>query len=173
MYNRRTELMVSITVYNENKVLLARTLHGVMQNVRHIVNLKKSEFWGAGGPAWQKIVVCVLIDGIASCDKGLLDVLATVGVYQDGIMKRDIDGKETQAHIVSELCLLTNAQPQRSRLSPAMTPRIDSGAEGKAWSGFTSRSDEPPQSYTVSPVDIMSEESQLVNLGRKFEHGLL
>jgi cation transport regulator ChaB len=29
-----------------------------------------------------------------------LDVLATVGVYQDGVMKRDVDGKETVAHIV-------------------------------------------------------------------------
>jgi hypothetical protein len=29
-----------------------------------------------------------------------LDVLATVGIYQDGVMKRDVDGKETVAHIV-------------------------------------------------------------------------
>lgn len=28
-----------------------------------------------------------------------LDVLATVGVYQDGVMKRKVDGKETVAHI--------------------------------------------------------------------------
>jgi hypothetical protein len=27
-------------------------------------------------------------------------LLATIGIYQDGIMKRDIDGKETEAHIV-------------------------------------------------------------------------
>lgn len=99
MYNRHTELLIAITYYNEDKVLTARTLHGVMQNIRDIVNLKKSEFWNKGGPAWQKIVVCLVFDGIDPCDKEVLDVLATIGVYQDGVMKRDVDGKETIAHI--------------------------------------------------------------------------
>ncbi|KAI5309618.1 Chitin synthase, class 2, partial [Ascosphaera atra] len=99
MYNRHTELLIAITYYNEDKVLTSRTLHGVMKNVRDIVNLKRSEFWNKGGPAWQKIVVCLVFDGIDPCDKGTLDLLATVGVYQDGIMKRAVDGKETVAHI--------------------------------------------------------------------------
>ncbi|KAH1474870.1 hypothetical protein KXW35_003597 [Aspergillus fumigatus] len=99
MYNRHTELLIAITYYNEDKVLTARTLHGVMQNVRDIVNLKKSEFWNKGGPAWQKIVVCLVFDGIEPCDKNTLDVLATIGVYQDGVMKKDVDGRETVAHI--------------------------------------------------------------------------
>ncbi|KAA6411396.1 MAG: chitin synthase G [Lasallia pustulata] len=99
MYNRSTELLIAITYYNEDKVLTARTLHGVMQNIRDIVNLKKTTFWNKGGPAWQKIVVCLVFDGIDPCDKETLDVLATIGVYQDGIMKKDLDGKETAAHI--------------------------------------------------------------------------
>jgi chitin synthase len=103
MYNRRTELLIAITYYNEDKVLTSRTLHGVMQNIRDIVNLKKSEFWNKGGPAWQKIVVCLIFDGIDPCDKETLDVLATIGVYQDGVMRKDVDGKETVAHIVTFL----------------------------------------------------------------------
>ncbi|KAH8424875.1 uncharacterized protein LDX57_002619 [Aspergillus melleus] len=99
MYNRYTELMIAITYYNEDKVLTARTLHGVMQNIQDIVNLKKTQFWDKGGPAWQKIVVCLIFDGIGPCDKDVLDVLATIGIYQDGIMKHDVDGKETVAHI--------------------------------------------------------------------------
>lgn len=99
MYNRHTELLIAVTYYNEDKVLLARTLHGVMQNIRDIVNLKKSEFWNKGGPAWQKIVVCLVFDGLDPCDKDVLDVLATIGLFQDGVMKKDVDGKETVAHI--------------------------------------------------------------------------
>ncbi|KAJ5368916.1 Chitin synthase C [Penicillium cataractarum] len=99
MSNRHTELMIAITCRSENKVLTARTLHGVMQNIRDITNLKKSEFWNQGGPAWQKIVVCLVFDGIDSCDKNTLDVLATIGIYQDGVMKRSVDGRETVAHI--------------------------------------------------------------------------
>ncbi|KAG6891835.1 Chitin synthase, class 1, partial [Termitomyces sp. Mi166 len=32
-------------------------------------------------------------------DKSVLDILATVGVYQDGVMKKQVDGKDTVAHI--------------------------------------------------------------------------
>ena len=113
MYNRHTELLIAITYYNEDKVLTARTLHGVMQNIKDIVNLKKSEFWNKGGPAWQKIVVSLVFDGIDPCDKGTLDVLATIGIYQDGVMKRDIDGKETTAHIfeyTTQLSVTPNQQ---------------------------------------------------------------
>ncbi|KAL5694331.1 hypothetical protein EMGR_003251 [Emarellia grisea] len=113
MYNRHTELLIAITYYNEDKTLTSRTLHGVMQNIRDIVNLKKSEFWNKGGPAWQKIVVCLVFDGIDPCDKDTLDVLATIGVYQDGVMKRDVDGKETVAHIfeyTTQLSVTPNQQ---------------------------------------------------------------
>ena len=113
MYNRHTELLIAITYYNEDKVLTARTLHGVMQNIREIVNLKKSEFWNKGGPAWQKIVVCLVFDGIDPCDKETLDVLATIGVYQDGVMKKDVDGKDTVVHIfeyTTQLSVTANQQ---------------------------------------------------------------
>ncbi|KAF7543951.1 hypothetical protein G7Z17_g10325 [Cylindrodendrum hubeiense] len=113
MYNRHTELLIAITYYNEDKVLVSRTLHGVMQNIRDIVNLKKSTFWNKGGPAWQKIVVCLVFDGIDKADKTVLDVLATIGIYQDGVVKKDVDGKETVAHIfeyTSQLSVTPNQQ---------------------------------------------------------------
>ncbi|KAJ5622682.1 Chitin synthase C [Penicillium herquei] len=99
MYSRHTELLIAITCKSENKVLTAHTLHGVMQNIRDITNLRRSEFWQKGGPAWQKIVCTVVFDGIDPCDKNTLDVLATIGVYQEGIMKKSVDGRETVAHI--------------------------------------------------------------------------
>ncbi|KAL7939797.1 glycosyltransferase family 2 protein [Trichoderma chlorosporum] len=128
MYNRHTELLIAITYYNEDKVLLARTLHGVMQNIRDIVNLKKSTFWNKGGPAWQKIVVCFVFDGIDKADKNTLDVLATIGVYQDGVVKKDVDGKETVAHIfeyTSQLSVTPNQQLIRpSGDSPQNLPPV-------------------------------------------------
>lgn len=99
IYNRHTELLVAITYYNEDKILFARTLHGVMQNIRDIVKLKKSTFWTKSGPAWQKIVICLIFDGIEKADKNVLDVLATIGVYQDGVIKKDVGGKDTVAHV--------------------------------------------------------------------------
>ncbi|KAL9931712.1 hypothetical protein V8E36_009498 [Tilletia maclaganii] len=102
-YNRDTELLIAITYYNEDRILLARTLHGVMLNIRDICKSKASKFWRRsaeeGRPGWQRIVVALVFDGLDPCDKEVLDLLATVGVYQDGVMKRNVDGKDTVAHI--------------------------------------------------------------------------
>ncbi|RAR00376.1 chitin synthase [Stemphylium lycopersici] len=117
MYNRHTELLIAITYYNEDKVLLARTLHGTMRNIRDIVNLQKSKFWHLGGPAWQKIVVCLVFDGIDNVDKEVLDVLATIGVYQDGVLKKDVNGKETVAHIF-EYTSQISVTPEQNLVRP-------------------------------------------------------
>ena len=124
MYNRHTELLIAITAYNEDKVLLARTLHGVMQNIREIVNLKKTEFWNKGGPAWQKIVVCLVFDGIDPCDKDTLDLLATVGVYQDGVMKKDVDGKDTVVHLF-EYTTQLSVTPNQQLIRPTNNDATD------------------------------------------------
>ncbi|KAG5933736.1 Chitin synthase, class 1 [Claviceps sorghi] len=124
MYNRHTELLIAITYYNEDKVLLSRTLHGVMQNVLDIVNLKKSTFWNKGGPAWQKIVVCLIFDGIEKADKNTLDVLATIGIYQDGVIKKDVDGKETVAHIFEYTSQLS-ITPSQQLIQPTMDASSD------------------------------------------------
>lgn len=120
MYNRHTELLIAITYYNEDKVLFARTLHGVMQNIRDIVNLKKSTFWNKGGPAWQKIVVCFVFDGIEKADKSTLDVLATIGVFQDGVVKKEVNGKETVAHIF-EYTTQLSVTPNQQLIRPSPT----------------------------------------------------
>ncbi|KAJ7283693.1 glycosyltransferase family 2 protein [Mycena rebaudengoi] len=99
MYNRDTELLIAVTSYNEDKTLYARTLHGVMLNIRDICKTKQSKFWRRtaeeGTPGWQKITVALIVDGLEAMDKSVLDLLATVGVYQDGIMKKEVDGKPT------------------------------------------------------------------------------
>ncbi|KAJ6515926.1 glycosyltransferase family 2 protein [Mycena sanguinolenta] len=97
--------------------LYARTLHGVMLNIRDICKTKQSKFWRRsaeeGNPGWQKIVVALIVDGLEAMDKTVLDILATVGVYQDGIMKKDVDGKQTVAHIFEYTTQLSiDATPQ-------------------------------------------------------------
>lgn len=104
-YNRETELLIAITYYSEDKVLTARTLEGVMKNISSFCS-GKSEFWnsklngnGNGPPqAWKKIVVTVIMDGIKPCDKEVLDVLQTMGLYQE-VRKTAVNDKPTVAHI--------------------------------------------------------------------------
>ncbi|THV08600.1 glycosyltransferase family 2 protein [Dendrothele bispora CBS 962.96] len=117
MYGRETELLIAVTSYNEDKTLYARTLHGVMLNIRDICKTKQSKYWRRqaeeGTPGWQKITVALIVDGLEPMDKSVLDILATVGVYQDGVMKKQVDGKDTVAHIFEYTTQLSvDASPQ-------------------------------------------------------------
>src|SRR5947207_3572889 len=58
---RVTELFIVITLYNEDEVLFARTMHGVMKNIAYLCSRKHSKVWGKEG--WRKVVVCVVADG--------------------------------------------------------------------------------------------------------------
>ena len=61
MIPRVTELMIVITMYNEDDFLLGRTLKGVFQNIRHMLKKTHSKTWGPD--AWKKIVVTIVSDG--------------------------------------------------------------------------------------------------------------
>lgn len=94
---RETELMICITMYNENEIDFTRTMHNVMRNISHFCSRAKSRTWGKDG--WQKIVVCIISDGRQKVHPRTLDALAAMGVYQDGIAKNLVNQKEVQAHV--------------------------------------------------------------------------
>ena len=43
--------------------------------------------------------MALIADGLGPMDKGTLDLLATVGVYQDAVIKKEVGDKRTVAHI--------------------------------------------------------------------------
>ncbi|KAH2922333.1 hypothetical protein KXV64_001166 [Aspergillus fumigatus] len=94
---RHTELFIVITMYNEDDFLFARTLIGVFKNIEYMCNRTQSKTWGKD--AWKKIVVCVISDGRAKINPRTRAVLAGLGVYQDGIAKQQVNGKDVTAHI--------------------------------------------------------------------------
>jgi chitin synthase len=123
-----------------------------MQNARDILRISQgSNFWGIGGPSWHKVVVCVLMDGLNACDKDVLDVLATIGVYQDGVMKKDVDGKETIAHIFEYTTHLSITADQRL---------------------IRPQGNETDETRSLAPVQMMvclkQKNSQKINSHRKF-----
>ena len=84
IYNRETDLLIAVTSYNEDKTLYARTLHGVMLNIRDICKTKQSKYWRRqaeeGNPGWKRITVALIVDGLEAMDKSVLDILATIGL---------------------------------------------------------------------------------------------
>ena len=94
---RETEVLICITMYNENEIDFTRTMHGVMKNITHFCNRNKSRTWGKDG--WKKIVVCIISDGRSKVHPRTLDGLAAMGCYQSGIAKNVVNQKEVTAHV--------------------------------------------------------------------------
>ncbi|KAI9248781.1 chitin synthase 1 [Phascolomyces articulosus] len=97
LLERQTELFIVLTMYNEDEVLFARTMHGVMKNIAHLCGRDRSKTWGHQG--WKKVTVCIVSDGRQKINQRTLSLLATLGVYQDGVAKNMVGDKEVTAHI--------------------------------------------------------------------------
>jgi chitin synthase len=72
-------------------------MSGVIENIEHMNTRTKSNTWGE--EAWKKIVVCIVSDGHAKISPRTRAVLAGMGVYQDGIAKQQVNGKDVTAHL--------------------------------------------------------------------------
>lgn len=94
---RETELMIVITMYNEDDILLGRTLKGVFKNIKYLESRNRSNTWGKD--SWKKIVVCIVSDGRSKINQRSQALLAALGVYQDGLAKSKVDDKKVQAHM--------------------------------------------------------------------------
>ncbi|KAK3296846.1 chitin synthase I [Chaetomium fimeti] len=94
---RHTELFIVVTMYNEDEILFARTMIGVLKNVEYMCKRAESKTWGKD--AWKKIVVCVVSDGRAKINPRTRALLAGMGVYQEGIGKQQVNNKDVTAHI--------------------------------------------------------------------------
>ncbi|KAJ3206463.1 Chitin synthase, class 2 [Entophlyctis luteolus] len=96
-YNRATEILIAVTMYNEDEALFTKTWKAILQNIAYICGRKDDDVWGPDG--WKKIVVCIISDGRAKIHKRTLDTLGIMGVHQNGIIKTSVNGIGTTAHI--------------------------------------------------------------------------
>ncbi|KAI8054720.1 chitin synthase-domain-containing protein [Syncephalis plumigaleata] len=113
LYNRKTELFIVVTMYNEDDILFCRTINGVMRNIQHLCSRNRSSTWGESG--WQKVVVCIVADGRQNVHPRVFSVLAAMGVYQDGIAKNQVNGREVKAHLfeyTTQLSVSSNMKVQ-------------------------------------------------------------
>ena len=94
---RHTELFIVVTMYNEDDFLFARTMIGVFKNIEYLCSRTSSKTWGK--EAWKKVVVCIVSDGRAKINERTKALLAGLGVYQDGIAKQQVNGKDVTSHI--------------------------------------------------------------------------
>lgn len=96
-YSRETEIVVCITMYNEDEYAFARTMHGVMKNVAHLCSRHKSSKWGKD--AWKKIQVIIVADGRNKVNESVLQLLTATGCYQGNLARPYVNNKKVTAHL--------------------------------------------------------------------------
>ncbi|OZJ04329.1 hypothetical protein BZG36_02372 [Bifiguratus adelaidae] len=113
LWKRRTELMIIVTVCDEEAGSFLRTINAVISNIAHLCNRSKSKTWGMDG--WQKIVVCIVADGRSKINPRVLQVLGAMGCYQDGVARTQVAGKPVAGHMY-EYTAQVAVDPESSRL---------------------------------------------------------
>ncbi|KAF9167103.1 Chitin synthase, class 2 [Actinomortierella ambigua] len=102
--DRPIELAVCLTVCKETPQEFCLTLHSLIKNIRGMclpeskTRAHKNPVW-AESDSWKKIVICIVADGRRVLHPMIFRVLATMGCWQEGVAKNQVNGKDVQAHI--------------------------------------------------------------------------
>ncbi|KAG7195104.1 Chitin synthase, class 2 [Scheffersomyces spartinae] len=96
-FGRETEIVICITMYNEDVFSFARTMHGVMKNVAHLCSRNKSSVWGKD--SWKKIQVIIVADGRNKVNDQVLQYLTATGCYQHNLARPYVNNKQVTTHL--------------------------------------------------------------------------
>lgn len=96
-YGRETEIVICITMYNEDETAFARTMHGVMKNIAHLCSRHRSAMWGKD--SWKKVQVIIMADGRNKVNESVLQILTATGCYQGNLTRPYVNNKKVTSHI--------------------------------------------------------------------------
>ncbi|EQC33166.1 hypothetical protein SDRG_09152 [Saprolegnia diclina VS20] len=99
---RTPQLMVVITMYNEDQVEMYSTLKKVANNIAHIKSQKLPGY--EGDDAWKNILVVIVSDGRTKANKGTLAFLRDVGAFDEDVMNIMMVGVDVMCHVF-EFCV--------------------------------------------------------------------
>ncbi|CAG8720618.1 1759_t:CDS:2 [Dentiscutata erythropus] len=94
---RRIEILIAVTMYDEDKTQLSRTLCGIAKNINSLCSREDGTWIKNEG--WKKVVVCIVSDGRKKISQSALEYLSALGVYQEGIAVESIIDRKVEAHI--------------------------------------------------------------------------
>lgn len=118
---RETEIMVCITMYNEDEILLGRTLKGVFDNIKDLTN-RTDPVWGDG--LWKKVTVVIVNDGRIQLNERTQKLLTAMGVFQHGYAKSKVNDRPVKAHLYEYTTTvgIERVSKERVYLNVSLTP---------------------------------------------------
>ncbi|EHK23187.1 glycosyltransferase family 2 protein [Trichoderma virens Gv29-8] len=89
---RRIKIMINVYMYNEDDIIFAKTMMSVFNNIQYLCKQ-----WGP--QSWKNVVVCILSAGRYNIDPQTKALLSCMGIYQEGIARRQVNGRNVVAHL--------------------------------------------------------------------------
>ncbi|KAG0214021.1 Chitin synthase, class 2 [Mortierella sp. NVP41] len=102
--NRSIEIAICLTVNEESPQAFCLTLHSLIKNIKQMCGsdsksrAHKNPVWSEED-SWKKVVICIVADGRRNLNPMILKVLASMGCWQEGVAKNQVNGHAVQAHI--------------------------------------------------------------------------
>jgi chitin synthase len=100
---RSAEILIVITSFNEDASMYSRSLEGIFANIQEISTSTRSKHWRNcvedGDPTSQRITIALVVDGLDEMGEGVANLLAGMGAFQPDLLKSQIGGRGTAAHV--------------------------------------------------------------------------
>jgi chitin synthase len=102
----RIRMFIVITMYNEKRDELKRTLTGIAENLKYLCEkLHIADFW-------KEVVVCIVSDGRTRANADTIDYLTEIGACSPSLIEKGLEkyGDEVSCHLFeSTVKLVSNA----------------------------------------------------------------
>lgn len=108
---RAVQMMIVITMYNEDEQELHSTLRKVANNITHVRSQQLPGYEAEN--AWQNILVVIVSDGRREANPGTLGYLQNIGMFDYDAMYINMRGVEVNCHIFESTVRLMKDQQKR------------------------------------------------------------
>jgi chitin synthase len=85
-----------VTMYNEGPKLFIKTMQGIHNNIRQMMEADPKN-WGPDG--WRKVLIVIVSDGRKKINQDTLTLLGLMGAYQQGVMRQYVGERKTTGHL--------------------------------------------------------------------------
>ncbi|GAB4813424.1 hypothetical protein N2152v2_000470 [Parachlorella kessleri] len=97
-FSRHIKLLVCVTLYNEDQDTLGKTLLGICENLE-VLYRQYGRDGSKHGLDWQEVAVCIIQDGVSSCDPSVLASSTVQGFFSDLLIQEDAVGLPVSMHL--------------------------------------------------------------------------
>lgn len=102
--DQSTEIMICMTMYNEDSDLFLKSFRAVRKNIQFLLQEWSGSSTPTSSTGWKRVVFCIIADGRAKMNEKTLALMGVLGIYQSGLVTSKVQDANVTAHIFETTC---------------------------------------------------------------------